>query len=257
MYQQPPFYHNGPPQGWSGYNNGFFPSNGGNHPAMMPPSSGMNNMPHQGVMHPVNGSYPNNGMPNNNGMQSGRNTPNDFNPNVSYPSGPSYGGDQNHHPQMKPAGQAQQMPFQNYPPHEDRENQGSLTMNQVPGMMNNNNNMNYPNKPFQQQNQPINMNEGPSGLRNQGPVMNRASPEHEYMPPSKPDYMTHNTTNIVGTLPQPPQPFVPREQGYSGNPSHNNFNRGPPRDNFSVPPQINAQNGYGGGNMPFYSTNQP
>ncbi len=246
MYHQPGFYHNGPPPGWSGYNNGFFPGNG-NHPAMMPPHSGMGNMPNQN-MHPPNGHH-NNGIPSSNGMHSGRTTPSEYNQNSNYSSGP-YGGDQSHHSQMKPQGQGQQMPFHNYPPHEDRENQGSLTMNQVPGMMNNN--MNYPNKPFQQQNQPMNMNEG--HMRNQGPPMNRNSPEHDYMPSSKPEYMTNNTNNIVGTIPQPPQPFVPREQGYSGNPPHNNFGRGPPRDNFQPP--INAQAGYGGGNMPFYS-NQP
>ena len=84
-------------------------------------------------------------------------------------------------------------------------------MNQVPGMMNNN--MNYPNKPFQQQNQPMNMNEG--HMRNQGPPMNRNSPEHDYMPSSKPEYMTNNTNNIVGTIPHMPPEMINAASSYT------------------------------------------
>ena len=225
----------------------------------MPPMNGMPPNNH-GNMHGPNGGVPNHGS-----MSNGRNTPNDYNPNGYHPAY-RYGGDQGYQqqemkPPMPPNGpQGQQMPFsQNYPSFEDRENQGSLSMNQgAPGSGpgHHMSNMNYPNKPFQQHGQP-NMNDGP-GMMNQGQgPMNRASPVQDYIPPTKPDYMNNSNNNPNAPIPPPPQPpYMQRDQGYNGHhgPQHS-FNRGPPRDGYnSGPHSMNGPNGYGGGNMPpFYS----
>ena len=211
-----------------------------------------------------------NGMPNNPGMPihgmsnatsmmpSGRRSPNEFNQQGGYNYNHAYGGEPQYQPQMKPPNaqpQGQQMHYQqNYPSYEDRENQGSLTMNQgPPGPGPAMNNMPYnhqaANKPYQPHGQRTEV----PGMMNQGGMNQpRGSPVEEYTPHGKAEYMPHNPNGGANNgIPQPPQQYAPRDQGY--NPPQNNYNRAPPLESYNVPPPMNTTNGYGGGNMPFYA----